>query len=219
MTTIPPRLGELGNDLAERTIKNRRPLKPEPDNTGVGINMKEPFKSSTSETRILSEAIVFIALAEALYTISNFYVPFLHLPQGGSVTLGSMVPLLWFALRRGPRWGIEAGIVYGLVHLTLWGEIVYPTQIVLDYPLAFGALGLAGAFKSHPMIGVAVGMTGRFIFHFISGVVFFGQYAWAGWNVYAYSGVYNASYLVPEFIISTVIIYLLLKRNLLYVYM
>lgn len=158
-------------------------------------------------------------MAEALYTVSKLYLPFLHLPQGGSITLGSMVPLLWFALRRGPRWGIEAGIVYGLVHLVLWGEIYYPTQIVLDYPLAFGALGLAGAFRSQPMIGVTVGIIARFVCHFLSGVIFFGEYAWAGWNVYAYSAAYNATYLIPEFIISAVIVYLLLKRNLLCIYM
>jgi thiamine transporter len=170
------------------------------------------------ETKILAEAIVFIALANALYIISKLYLPFLHLPQGGSITIGSMVPLLWFALRRGLRWGAEAGIVYGLVHMVVSGDIYYPTQIILDYPLAFGALGLAGAFHNRPVIGVGVGILGRFICHFISGVIFFGQYAWAGWNVFAYSAAYNATYLVPEFVISAIVIFILLKRNLLSIY-
>jgi thiamine transporter len=173
----------------------------------------------TSETRIFAEMIVFIALAEALYIVSKLYLPFLHLPEGGSITLGSMVPLIWFALRRGLRWGLEAGIVYGLVHIAIFGEIYYPAQILLDYPLAFGALGLAGAFQKRPMIGVGIAIFGRFVFHFISGVVFFGPYAWEGWNVYAYSAAYNASYLVPEFIISAIVIFILLKRNVLYIYL
>ena len=162
--------------------------------------------------------ILFIALANALYLVSKFYLPFLHLPQGGTKTIGSMVPIVWFALRRGLRWGVEAGIIYGLVHMVISGDIYYPTQIIFDYPLAFGALGLTGAFRNRPVIGVGVGILGRFACHFVSGVVFFGQYAWAGWNVYAYSAAYNATYLVPEFIISGVVIFLLLKRNLLNVY-
>jgi len=173
----------------------------------------------TSETKVLAEMIVFIALAEALYIVSKLYLPFLHLPQGGSITIGSMVPLIWFALRRGLRWGLEAGVVYGLVHIAIFGEIYYPAQILLDYPLAFGALGLAGAFQKRPMIGVGVAIFGRFVFHFISGVVFFGEYAWAGWNVYAYSAAYNATYLVPEFIISATVIFILLKKKLLNIYL
>ena len=171
------------------------------------------------QTRILAEMIVFISLANVLYLISKFYLPFLHLPQGGTITIASMVPLLWFALRRGLRWGVEAGIIYGLVHMVISGDIYYPTQILLDYPLAFGALGLAGAFQKHQLVGVGVGILGRFTCHFASGVIFFGQYAWAGWNVFAYSAVYNASYLVPEFIIDAVIIYTLLKTNVLRIYM
>jgi len=181
--------------------------------------MKPNTSSSTTTTKILAEMIVFIALANALYLISKLYLPFLHLPQGGTVTLASMVPLLWFALRRGPRWGVEAGIVYGLVHMVISGDIYYPTQIILDYPLAFGALGLAGFFQRQPVMGVGVGIFGRFICHFISGIVFFGQYAWEGWNVVAYSAAYNATYLVPEFIVSTFIIFILLKRNLLNIYL
>ncbi len=181
--------------------------------------MEKKVVSSAIQTRILAEMVVFIALANVLYLISKFYLPFLRLPQGGSITIASMVPLLWFALRRGLRWGVEAGIVYGLVHMAISGGIYYPTQIILDYPLAFGALGLAGAFQKHPVVGVGVGMLGRFICHFISGVVFFGQYAWEGWNVIAYSAAYNATYLVPEFIVSAIIIFTLLKTNLLKIYM
>jgi thiamine transporter len=175
--------------------------------------------TNTAHTKTLAEMIVFIALANALYLISKFYLPFLHLPQGGSITLASMIPLLWFALRRGLRWGVEAGVIYGLVHMVISGDIYYPTQIVLDYPLAFGALGLAGAFQEHPLVGVGVGIFGRFACHFVSGVAFFGQYAWEGWNVVAYSAAYNATYLVPEFIVSAIIIYILLKTNLLRIYL
>jgi len=184
-----------------------------------GNRMKQNPVAKTVDTKILAEAIVIIALANVLYVISKFYFPFLKLPQGGSITLGSMIPLLWFALRRGLRWGVEAGIVYGLVHMVISGDIYYPTQILLDYPLAFGALGLAGAFKNQPVVGIGLGILGRFVCHFVSGVIFFGQYAWEGWNVFAYSAAYNATYLVPEFIISATVIFILLKRKLLNIYM
>lgn len=181
--------------------------------------MDQEFKEQANQTRILAEMVVFIALANVLYLISKLYLPFLHLPQGGSITIASMVPILWFALRRGLRWGVEAGIIYGLVHLVISGDIYYPAQIILDYPLAFGAVGLCGAFHSRPLAGVGVGILGRFTCHFISGVVFFGQFAWAGWNVFAYSLAYNASYLVPEFVIDAFIIYLLLKTNQMKIFM
>jgi len=181
--------------------------------------MENKVDVNITQTRILAEMAVFIALANVLYLISKFYLPFLHLPYGGSITVASMVPLFWFALRRGLRWGVEAGVVYGLVHMAIFGEIYHPIQILLDYPLAFGAIGLAGAFQKHPVVGVGVGMLGRFVCHFVSGVVFFGQYAWEGWNVIAYSAAYNATYLVPEFVISAVIIASLLKTNLLKIYM
>jgi thiamine transporter len=179
----------------------------------TNLNVKPPH------TRILAEMVIFIALANVLYLLSKFYLPFLHFPQGGSITVASMVPLLWFALRRGTRWGIEAGIIYGLVHMAISGSIYYPTQIILDYPLAFGALGIAGALQKHPLAGVGVAILGRFTCHFVSGAIFFGQYAWAGWNVFTYSAAYNASYLIPELIIDSFIIYILLKMNLMKIYM
>jgi len=186
-----------------------------------GKNMNKTVVSSAAETKILAEMIVFTALANALYLISKFYLPFLHLPQGGSITLGSMVPLLWFALRRGLRWGVEAGIVYGFVHILYItsADIASPTQVILDYPIAFSMLGLAGAFRKYPVAGVGVGILGRFICHFISGVIFWGQYAWEGWNVITYSLAYNATYLVPEFIISAIIIFILLKEKVLNIYL
>jgi len=173
------------------------------------------------EVRILAELSVFVAVAAALHYLSRLYLPFFHLPEGGSITAASLVPILWFALRRGLRWGLEAGIVFGLVDLALPGSyfIRHPIEILLDYPLAFGALGLAGAFRKQPLIGVGVGIAGRFVFHFISGIVFFYTYAWPGWHPVLYSAAYNASYLIPEFVISAFVVTILAKRKLLDIYL
>jgi thiamine transporter len=170
------------------------------------------------QTKILAEATVFIALSITLYLISRTYFEFLHLPQGGSITLASMVPMLWFSLRRELRWGVEACTFYGLVKILI-GGIYYPVQIVLYYPLAFGSLGLAGAFRDRPVLGVAVGLTGRYIFHVISGLIFFQQYAWSGWNSFAYVFAYNATYIVPEFIVSSIIITIITQRKLIDIYL
>jgi thiamine transporter len=173
-----------------------------------------PKRSFYFSTRVLAEIVIFVAMATALSFIILF-----ALPEGGSVTAGSMVPILWLALRRGPKIGLFTGIIYGLVQLAVMPQVYYPTQVLLDYPLAFGCLGLAGFFQKRPIIGVTVAISGRFIMHFISGVVFFGVYAPAGMSPYVYSALYNASYLIPEMAISIFIIYLLQKSNVLNIYL
>ena len=167
-------------------------------------------------TRILSEAIVLVALAGVL----NF-VKIYPLPQGGSITLGAMVPICWFALRRGVKWGVFAGVVFGFVVMLNPVDfyVVNPVQLLLDYPIAFGALGLAGVFRNHPLMGVGVGMLGRFISHFVSGVVFFSMFAPAGMNLFLYSAIYNGSFLTGEFIITEVVMFLLVKRQALELYL
>jgi len=169
-------------------------------------------------TRILTETIAMVALAGVLHFISGF-IPFLEMPQGGRVTLAAMVPVLFVALRRGPRVGILASIAFGLVVLVLEPFIYHPVQVLLDYPLAFGSLGLAGFFRKFPVIGVAVGIGGRFLCHFVSGLVFFASYAPAGMDPALYSAVYNAWYLIPELIISAAVIVVLQKRKLMQLYL
>lgn len=170
------------------------------------------------ETKILAEVIVLIALAGVLYAI-----PFFQLPQGGRVTLASMVPIFIVAFRRGPKVGIIAGIVFGFVATVLDSMTgiapINPIQWTLDYPLAFGALGIAGFFRKSAIIGVVVGVAGRFVCHFISGLVFFATYAPAGEAPAAYSALYNGSFLSIELVMSVIIIFVLEKRGIINLYM
>ena len=166
--------------------------------------------SSEMDTRVLAEVSISVALAYVLNLIIIY-----HLPQGGSITLGSMVPILLVAFRRGPRVGFFTGAVFGLVQMFLGGYWFTLVQVILDYPVAFAALGLAGFFRKSPLVGVAVAMLSRFIAHFVSGVVFFGEYAPPELGPYVYSAVYNGSYMLPEFVISAVVIYLLIQRGIL----
>jgi thiamine transporter len=169
---------------------------------------------SALRVKILAEATVFIALTIVL---KDVLPPIYELPQGGAVTIAGLVPLVWFALRRGVKYGVFAGFVYGLIHAILPGSyIIHPIQGLLDYPLAFAALGLAGAVKKIPIVGVAVGIVGRFLCSFMAGIVFFTAFSIDGITA---SAVYNGTYLIPEFAITAIVIYILLKRKLLKIYM
>jgi thiamine transporter len=160
------------------------------------------------DTRVLAEAALAVALAFVLGLIKVFQMPF-----GGSISL-EMVPLILLALRQGPWVGIVAGAAYGLLDLAIEPFVVHPVQVFLDYPLAFGVLGLAGFFQPTvrgAILGTIVAVLARFLCHFVSGVVFFASYAPKGWNPFVYSAAYNAAYLVPSLVIALVAVVALLR--------
>ncbi|MDP2900237.1 MAG: energy-coupled thiamine transporter ThiT [Candidatus Bathyarchaeota archaeon] len=167
------------------------------------------MKTGTTSTRVLAEMAIMVALATVLSMIKIF-----NFPQGGSITLGSMIPILLISLRRGPKIGISTGAVYGLVQLVLDGYIgLYnPLSLLLDYPIAFGALGLSGLIRKPRLAGVYLGITGRFLAHFISGFAFFYMYAPPGMDPVIYSAVYNMAYILPEMVICGIIINLIPER-------
>ena len=165
-------------------------------------------------TRTLTEIIMAVALSVVLSFIKIY-----QLPQGGSITAGSMVPLIWISLRRGAKVGLFTCFVYGLVQFALEPYAYHPIQVLLDYPLAFGVLGLAGLFMKYPLVGVGVGIGGRFIAHFASGFIFFAEYAPEGMSPILYSAIYNGSYLLGEFIVSALLTYIIVTRNLHKVYL
>ena len=168
------------------------------------------LNESKFSTRVLAEISVTVALSVVLNYIKVF-----QLPQGGSITLGSMVPVLLLAYRRGPKVGVTSGVVFGLVQMALDGWVYHPLGMLLDYPLAFGVLGIAAFFKKYPLIGVVVALAARFLSHFVSGVVFFWMYTPEGMSPVVYSAIYNGSYILPEMIISGILVYLLVQRDIL----
>ena len=132
-----------------------------------------------------------------------------HLPQGGSVTLGGLIPLLLISFRYG------AGVLFGLLTIIQDPLIVHPVQVLFDYPLPVMAIGLAGIFHEKIFLGTILAFAGNFICHFISGVVFFASYAPEGTSPVMYSLVTNATYIVPELIICLVILKILPVKRLL----
>lgn len=159
-------------------------------------------------TRELAEISILVALAIVLNQIKVW-----QMPQGGSVTLASMIPVMLLSYRRGVKVGIIGGIVFGLVQMVIEGYVYYPLQIILDYPLAFACLGFAGIFKKLPPLGVILSMVGRFLCHLVSGAVFFAEYAPSGQSPWLYSAVYNGGYLFVEMVISVVLIYFIWKKQ------
>ena len=148
-------------------------------------------------TRMMANASLCIALAFILS-----FVKLYEMPQGGSVTLASMLPLLMFAYAYGVAPGLMIGFSYGLLQFVQGGWFVHPIQFLLDYPLAFSMLGFAGIARKLPdrigmLIGVLVSVLLRFSCSFLTGVFFWGDGA-GEQNVLMYSAVYNGTYLIPE---------------------
>ena len=148
-------------------------------------------------TRMLANASLCIALAFILS-----YVKLYEMPQGGSVTLASMLPIFLFAYAYGVSAGLVVGFAYGMLQFIQGGWFVHPVQFLLDYPLAFAMLGFCGISRKLPdrfgMIpGVLLGTVLRFLCAFLTGIFFWGDGA-GEQNVLIYSAVYNGTYLIPE---------------------
>ncbi len=151
-----------------------------------------------------------IAVVVAMAVVCSFIKVF-EMPQGGSISL-TMVPLFLIAQRRGVITGCITGSIYGILSALLAGVIYHPASLLLDYILAFAAVGIAGFFNknlAHIILGTTLGVFGRFIFSFISGAVLFASYAPEGQNPWLYSLIYQSSYLIPELLIALAVLSLL----------
>ena len=157
--------------------------------------------------RMLANAALCIALATVLS-----YVRLYKMPQGGSITPASMLPIFLFAYAYGAGPGMLVGAGYGLVQFLQDAYFVHPIELLLDYPLAFAMLGLAGLASNFSdkwglIPGILLGTFGRFICAFVSGVIFFGMYAPDNFpNAVVYSLAYNGSYLGAEALITLIVI-------------
>lgn len=169
-----------------------------------------------SKTRMIAEAGVAIAIAQVLSFITLF-----HMPQGGSIKAASLVPLMIFAYRWGGTRGIWAGVVYGVLHFLLgFKSSIHYLSIILDYLVAYGAIGVCGYFKDNLtglVSGSIVAIALRWFASVTSGAVVFASYAPQGQNPWIYSMIYNASYMVPDGILNIIVllfVYQGVKRGL-----
>lgn len=155
---------------------------------------------------IAAEAGVFAGLAAAFYLLSPG-----QLPNAGRISM-EMLPLYYLSFRRGPKAGILTGGVVGLLIMALDPRFVHPVQVLLDYPVPMMMVGLSGIFSRKIWLGILVGGVGRFIPHFISGMVFFAAFTPEGTPVWLYSLFYNASYVLPQMVLGLILMPMIMRR-------
>lgn len=159
-----------------------------------------------TKTHILTECAIMLALATALS-----FVTLWQMPMGGSITLCSMLPIFLVGIKHGPKWGLSTAFCYALIQLLqsiikgstfpyieTFGVMVLCA--FLDYLLPYTILGITGFFgKKQPLIytGLGVAIVLRYLCHFFSGVIIWGQFVKAD-VLYSFS--YNA-YLFIDFAI------------------
>lgn len=152
--------------------------------------------------------LVFCAMAIAIATVTSM-IKLYEFPFGGSVTLISMFFICFVGYLYGPAAGIMTGLAHGVLQLLIDPFILFPMQVLVDYILAFGALGLSGLFwksKNGLYKGYILGVLGRYVFAVLSGWLFFGEYAWEGWDPLPYSLVYNGAYIFAEAAITLILL-------------
>ncbi|MCR5332119.1 MAG: energy-coupled thiamine transporter ThiT [Lachnospiraceae bacterium] len=172
--------------------------------------------NKTTNSRKLTESAIMLAIATVLSLIK-----LADLPYGGSVTIASMLPIVIISYRHGIKWGLLSGLAFGVIQ-QLFGlnTLSYATSwqagvaiILLDYLVAFMVAGLGGVFKNRTnqpvalMLGSLLICVLRFICHVITGCT-----VWAGLSIpdsaaFAYSLSYNATYMVPETIVTMLVAY------------
>ncbi|MFA6866119.1 MAG: energy-coupled thiamine transporter ThiT [Clostridia bacterium] len=153
-------------------------------------------KKRKTTTKSIVYASVSIALAFALSYIRMF-----KLPQGGSVTLACLLPIIFYSYMFGIRKGVLIGSIFGILQAIQDPWIIHPAQFFLDYIIAFGAIGLAGIFKEIGIFknnvvlsiffgGLFAGIL-RYFCHVTSGIFAFSCYAEAGYGAIAWGFLYN----------------------------
>ena len=181
-----------------------------------------------SNLTLLTECAVMLALSFALS-----YAKIFEMPMGGSVTIASMLPVMLISIKYGVGAGLSTSLLYSLTQLlqavasaNVFPYCETPATLVLcilfDYIVPFTILGLAGLPKTlkitkNTEINVYIGIVSvvilRFLCHFITGVVIWGQWAPDGMGKYLYSFLYNGGFLSVDFLICIVCAVLMLRKQ------
>lgn len=166
------------------------------------------FKNSDGKGKMSVKQITVSALCLALaFVLSN--IKLFKLPTGGSLTVFSMFFVTFIGYLYGPRVSLSAAFAYGLLQMIADPYIISIPQLLCDYILAFGSLGLSGFFhntKYGMFKGYFAGICGRYFFSVLSGVIFFASYAPEGTSALGYSLTYNASYIGSEAILTIAVL-------------
>ena len=170
-------------------------------------NAAKTRPAASRNVRTLVECAILIALS---FVLSQFTI--IELPNGGSITPLSMVPVCLIGFLHGPKWGFGSAFVYSILCLFSgrvfsWGltPVVLIVCILADYIFAFTVLGITGLFKNKGTKGILIGtflaVFLRFVCHYISGVTIWRS---VDMNPYVYSLLYNGSYMLPECVFTMI---------------
>lgn len=172
----------------------------------AGVLLALNGKNIRWDSRSLSMGAMCIAIAFVLSCIRLY-----RMPQGGSITPASMLPLILFMVACGPLKGFIVGCVFGLLKLLADPYIIHPIQLLMDYPLAYGAMILGCLAALFPLkdqwklpIAVLLACIARWIMSVLSGVIFFAESA-GEQNALVYSMVYNLSYMAPDALVCILV--------------
>ena len=204
-----------------------------------------------TKTKRLTESAMLLAVAVVLELVSKMFIP--EMPFGGQITLVSMLPVVLISYRHGVKWGLVSGVAYALLEMAIGAKTVAAAfqpgyfgdgtmivnaliMCVLDYLVAFTALGLGGVYRNRIerpgvglMCGSIVALGARYVAHIASGYIlfsgwaewFFTQEGFPAWGAQLvqslsaqelgllYSVVYNGMYMLPEIVITAVVALLL----------
>ena len=162
---------------------------------------------SRKNIRALVETSMLIAIGFVLSYVSSLLG--LRMPQGGSFTLLSMLPILAIGLRHGLKWGLGGGFAYSCLQMLqeFWPPPTatvagYISVIMLDYVVAFTVLGLSGFFRNRRyglLYAAPLCFFLRFLCHFLSGIIIWNIYA-GDLPVWLYSLTYNGAFMGFELV-------------------
>lgn len=167
------------------------------------------YLSNIKKFKLNTKTMIVVALFAACSIVLS-EIKLIQYPQGGGIDLLSSLPILMVGLLYGPITGITCGLITGLITLIGGAFIIHPAQFLLDYILPTMLLGFSGIYgcdnKKKILIGCLIAITLKEVAHILSGCVYFGEYAWEGWNPLAYSIVYNLSGTGVEGLLSTIVL-------------
>ncbi|MFI3209902.1 MAG: energy-coupled thiamine transporter ThiT [Peptostreptococcaceae bacterium] len=174
----------------------------------VSLCMALFYVNEIKKTKFDTKLVVTIGVLSGVAFVLNM-IKFINMPQGGSITLFSMMPIMLIGLLYGKGAGLSAGIILGCLKMLDGVTFIHPMQFMLDYILANMFLGLSGMFgketKIKILIGCFVASLLSVMTNVVSGAVFFGEYAPEGMNVWVYSMIYNFSSLGVEAFLTTIL--------------
>ncbi len=198
----------------------------------------------STKTKRLTESAMLLAIAIILELLSKTFIP--EMTFGGQLTVVSMLPVVLISYRHGLKWGFVAAFAYALIEMVIGMRTISAAflpnseeymgskavvMLLLDYLLAYTALGLGGIFRSRIlssgislMCGSLVALGARYCVHILSGYIlytswaewFFTQEGFPAWGAqlvatldpntlgFVYSVVYNGLYMIPEMIFTAI---------------